>query len=80
MLKKSASFVLGSSKSSTTPWGYASGFDSPAALPDGLFEHPARVLPCWALRSDYRSSRVPKWLFCRLVGKAHRSAQVVVSW
>jgi hypothetical protein len=40
MLKKSASFVLGSSKSSTYPRGYASGFDSPAALLDGLFEHP----------------------------------------
>ncbi len=31
-LKKSASGVLGSSKSSTYPRGYASGFDSPAAL------------------------------------------------
>jgi hypothetical protein len=41
MLKKSASFVLGSSKSSTYPRGYASGFDSPAALLDELFEHPA---------------------------------------
>jgi hypothetical protein len=41
MLKKSASSVLGSSKSSTYPRGYASGFDSPAALLDGLFEHPA---------------------------------------
>jgi hypothetical protein len=40
MLKKSASFVLGSSKSSTYPRGYASGFDLPAALLDGLFEHP----------------------------------------
>jgi hypothetical protein len=40
MLKKSASFVLGSSKSSTYPRGYASGFDSPAALLDNLFEHP----------------------------------------
>ena len=28
----SASIVLGSSKSSTYPRGYASGFDSPAAL------------------------------------------------
>ena len=43
MLKKSASFVLGSSKSSTYPRGYASGFDSPAALLDELFEHPAGV-------------------------------------
>jgi len=41
MLKKAASFVLGSSKSSTYPRGYASGFDSPAALLDGHFEHPA---------------------------------------
>jgi len=32
MLKKSASFVLDSSKSSTYPRGYASGFDSFAAL------------------------------------------------
>ena len=32
MLKKAASFVLGSSKSSTYLRGYASGFDSPAAL------------------------------------------------
>jgi len=42
MLKKSASFVLGSSRSSTYPQGYASGFGSPAALLDELFEHPAR--------------------------------------
>ncbi len=41
MLKTSASFVLGSSKSSTYPRGYASGFDSPAALLDSRFEHPA---------------------------------------
>jgi hypothetical protein len=42
MLKKSASGVLSSAKSSTYPKGYACGFDSPAALLDGLFEHPAR--------------------------------------
>ena len=36
-----ASFVLSSSKSSTYPRGYASGFGSPAALLDGHFEHPA---------------------------------------
>jgi hypothetical protein len=41
MLKKSASGVLDSSKSSTYPRGYAAGFDSPAALLDRLFEHPA---------------------------------------
>jgi hypothetical protein len=40
MLKTSASFVLVSSKSSTYPRGYASGFDSPAALLDSRFEHP----------------------------------------
>src|SRR5215470_8676772 len=40
MLKTSVSFVLGSSKSSTYPRGYASGFDSPAALLDSRFEHP----------------------------------------
>jgi hypothetical protein len=60
MLKKSASIVLGSSKSSTYPtrekscsdssgWvgenRHASGFDSPAALPDGLFEHPGLYSP-----------------------------------
>jgi len=45
MLKKPASFVLGSSKSSTYPRGYASGFDSPAALLNGLFEHPPKRLP-----------------------------------
>jgi hypothetical protein len=44
MLKKSASFVLGSSKSSTYLRRYASGFDSPAALLDGLFEHPSRSM------------------------------------
>ena len=63
MLKKLASFVPDSSKSSTgpgrltgsaartnvvllirrtvRPTGYASGFNSPAALLDELFEHPA---------------------------------------
>jgi len=37
MLKQFASFVLGSSKSSTYPRGSASGFDSPASLLDELF-------------------------------------------
>jgi len=59
MLKKSASVVLGSSKSSTYPRGYASGFDSPAALLNGLFEHPAGVVCCCTTRADPRSSRVP---------------------
>ena len=66
MLKKPASFVLDSLKSSTEtrpphhsaartdmvllirrtvrPRGCASGFDSPAALLDSLFEHPAWLL------------------------------------
>ena len=44
MLNKPASFVLISEESSTYPRGYASGSASPAALLDGLFEHPARSL------------------------------------
>ena len=40
----SASFVLDSSKSSTYPCGYASGFDSSSALLDSLFEHPEVIL------------------------------------
>jgi hypothetical protein len=40
MLKKVPNFVLGSTKSSTYRKGYASGFVSPAALLDDLFEHP----------------------------------------
>ena len=43
MLKTFASFVLGSSKSSTYPEGYVEDFDSPAALLDERFEHPAWV-------------------------------------
>jgi hypothetical protein len=42
MLKQAASIVLDSSKSSTYPRGYASDFDSPAALLAILFEHPVR--------------------------------------
>jgi hypothetical protein len=41
MLKTAPNFVLVSSKSSTYPRGYASGFDSPAALLDDCFEHPS---------------------------------------
>src|SRR4026209_742719 len=54
LLKKSSSFVLDSSKSSTYPCGYASGFDSPAALLDGLFEHPVGVFFCCALHADHQ--------------------------
>ena len=42
----SASFVLGSSKSSTYPRRYASGFDSPAALLDEHVEHPVGLFFC----------------------------------
>jgi hypothetical protein len=44
MLKKVASFVLASFRSSTYPRGYASGSSLAAALLDGLFEHPAYEL------------------------------------
>jgi hypothetical protein len=54
----SASFVLDSSKSSTYPRWSASGFDSPAALLDELFEHPAGVVSYCATRADGRSPRV----------------------
>jgi hypothetical protein len=40
MLKQAPSFVLGKSKSSTYPRGYACGLELPAALLDHLFEHP----------------------------------------
>jgi len=55
MLKKSVSVVLGSSKSSTYPRGYASGFDSPAALLNGFFEHPSGVflLLCYTVQTFF---------------------------
>jgi hypothetical protein len=46
LLKKAPNFVLGSSKSSTYPRGYASGFDSPAASLDDLFEQPGQSDLC----------------------------------
>jgi hypothetical protein len=55
MLKKPASGVLGSSKSSTYTRGYASGFNLPAALLDGIFEHPTAVS---IYRSAFRINRV----------------------
>jgi hypothetical protein len=55
MLKKSACFVLGSSKSSTYPRGYASGFDSTAALLVELFEHPADYSDTTALHTIHSS-------------------------
>jgi hypothetical protein len=45
MLKKSASVVLASFRSSTYPRVYVSGSPLAAALLDGLFEHPAWSAP-----------------------------------
>ena len=67
MLKKSASVVLGSSKSSTYPRGYASGFDSPAALPDDLFDHPVGVFSFRPRYAGSRLSAVTKWCFISLL-------------
>jgi len=63
MLKKSASGVLSSSKSSTYPRGYASGFDSPAALLDDLFEHPTGVYSYNPRRAEQWNSSVRPELF-----------------
>src|SRR6185503_2306340 len=65
MLKKPASGVLGSSKSSTYPRGYASGFDSPAALLDSLFELPAGVFSRCATRADLEALAYPDILLSR---------------
>ena len=64
MLKKLASFVLDSLKSSTYLRGYASGFNSPAALLSSLFEHPAEAFPPCSRRTGYRKA-IPcsKWIF-----------------
>jgi Right handed beta helix region len=61
MLKTSASFVLGSSKSSTYPGGYASGFDSPAALLGGIFEHPVGVCGSCLGRAGNQNNAMWKW-------------------
>ena len=78
MLKMSASFVLGSSKSSTYLRGYASGFDSPAALlgtrrvlarrgwvgeKAGHFEHPVEGYASCPRRVGHQSAAVPTWFF-----------------
>jgi len=80
MLKKTASFVLGSSKASTYPRGYASGFDLPAALPAerrvlahrgwagenrSLFEHPARCSPIVLDVWTNRTLTLPRDVFHR---------------
>src|SRR5438876_11532295 len=67
MLKKSASFVLASSKSSTYPRGYASGFDSPAASLNGFFEHPELVCFSCPRRAGHGSDAIPEWLYLRLL-------------
>ena len=84
MLKQSASFVLDSSKSSTYSQGYASGFDSPAALPaegrvlarwgwvgekSELFEHPTVGVSCCACVGPSKSSRAT-WLYRALLTDA----------
>jgi hypothetical protein len=61
MLKKPASFVLDSSKSSTYPRGYASGFNSPAALLSGLFEHPVEAFSPCARHTVHQSATMSKW-------------------
>ena len=105
MLKMSASFVLGLSKSSTgtrpphhsvartnvvllirrtvRPRGYASGFDSPAALlgtrrvlarwgwagaKAGHFEHPVGGYSSCPRPVGHQSATVPTWSFCSLFG------------
>jgi len=73
MLKKSAIIVLGSSKSSTYPRGYASGFDSPAALLDEFFEHPGGRLFCWPRRAGHWASIVPQQFFCNLLARLQRA-------
>jgi len=67
MLKKSVSVVLGSSKSSTYPRGYVSGFDSPAALLNSLFEHPAKMFSCCSRHDNHRNSRMPTSLLYYLL-------------
>jgi hypothetical protein len=44
MLKNPASIVLGRSSPCNVPQGYASVAELPAALLDGIFEHPAELL------------------------------------
>ena len=68
MLKMSASFVVDSSKSSTCLRGYASGFDSPAALLDEHFEHPVGGYSSCPRRVGYQIAIVPIWFFCGLIG------------
>ena len=50
MLKKSASGVLSPVSPCDVPSGYASVAPLPAALLDGLFEHPAKTVLYYATR------------------------------
>jgi Periplasmic copper-binding protein (NosD) len=68
MLKMSASFVLGSSKSSTYLRGYVSGFDSPAALLDEHFEHPVWAVSSCTRHVSHQIPTVPIGFFCGMIG------------
>jgi len=61
MLKKPASFVLDPSKSSTYPRGYASGFNSPAAVLNSLVEHPAEAFSPCSRHTVPQSATMSKW-------------------
>jgi hypothetical protein len=58
MLKKSASFVLSRASPCDVPRGYASVAELPAALLNGLFEHPAGVFSRWATHTGHRKSYI----------------------
>ena len=66
MLKKPVSFVLDSLKSSTYSQGYASGFNSSAALLNGLFEHPAEVFSPCSRQTVHQTVTMSKWFFRNL--------------
>ena len=60
MLKNPASFVLSRSSPCNVPQGYASVAELPAALLDGLFEHPVQIVPKTASES---------WVGEKMVGR-----------
>jgi hypothetical protein len=64
----SPGFVLDSSNSSTYPRGYASGFDSPAASLNGIFEHPEVGCSSCPGCAGSRSDTIPKWFYLSLFG------------
>src|SRR5262245_58516827 len=63
----SPGIVLCSSKSSTYLRGWASGYDSPAALLDEHFEHPLGGYSSCPRRSGHQIATVPIWFFCGLI-------------